>query len=113
MINSDDYLKLSWLFYAHQLGIPPDRDRVIRILRYLNALGEESTLPYPTLTGGDYHLDYQILARLSIPEIKKMCDSQGYFAPICADDNFWNIVADYIFRVIPTTGTTSFNYFNF
>ncbi len=38
--------------FADQFGIPPDRDRVIRILRYLNALEQESTLPYPPVNAG-------------------------------------------------------------
>ena len=71
---------------ATQFDISPDRDRIIRILRYLNALDEE--IPYRTLTGGDYHLDYLILSNLSLLEIKKLCQYGGYFGPICADDNF-------------------------
>ena len=99
--------------FATQFNIPPDRDRIIRILRYLNAL-EEDRIPYRTLTGGDYYLDYLILSNLSLPEIKKLCDYGGYFGPICADDNFWNLVAIHHFPgVVPSLGTTWFQLVEF
>ena len=101
--------------FATQFNISPDRERIIRILRYLNALDEEGNrVPYRTLTGGDYYLDYLILSNLSVPEIEKLCDYGGYFSPICADDNFWNLVADNHFpAVVPSLGTTWFQLVKF
>lgn len=70
-----------------KFGIIINRDR---ILPYLDALDEEGDAVLYTLIGGNY---YQILNYWPLPEIKKLCDYGEYFAPICADDNFWNIVS--------------------
>ena len=96
--------------------------QIIRTLRYGpneslvwdESLSEEESSPYRTLITGDYHLDYLILSYLPLLEIKKLCDSGEYFAPICADDNFWNMVANHHFPgVIPTVGTTWFQLVKF
>ena len=74
-----------------------------RRLYNLDIWEEESSPPYRTLITGDY----LILSYLPLPEIKKLCDSGGYFAPICADDNFWELVANHHFPgVIPIVGIT-------
>ncbi len=75
--------------------------------RNLNICEEESNPSYHTLIGGDYHLDYLILSHLPLLEIKNLYRNGEYFAPICADDYFWEMVANHHFPgVIPTVGTT-------
>ena len=69
---------------------------------------------YPTLIGGDYHIDYLILSKLPIYDIIILSNHEGYFSPMCADNYFWYLVANYHFPgVIPTAGTTWFELFQF
>lgn len=64
---------------------------------------------YRTLIGGDYMIDYLILNKLSPNKILRLAKQGAYFAPMCADNYFWYLVADYHFPgVVPAVGTTWF-----
>lgn len=63
--------------------------------------------PYPSLTGGDYPIDYLILSKLPITDIIILCKYAEYFSPICADDYFWNIVVNYHFPGVSPTAVTN------
>ena len=70
--------------------------------------------PYSTLIGGDYAIDYLVLSKLPIDDILLLSNYGEYFAPICADNYFWYLVANYHFPgVIPTAGTTWFQLIKF
>ena len=69
---------------------------------------------YVTLIGGDYVIDYLILSKLPINDILRLSNYGEYFTPICVDNYFWYLVADYHFPgVIPTAGTTWFHLIEF
>ena len=69
---------------------------------------------YSTLIGGDYYLDYLILSKLSIDNILVLVNHGEYFSPICVDNYFWYLVANYHFPgVVPTAGTTWFHLIDF
>ena len=69
---------------------------------------------YCTLIGGDYAIDYLVLSKLPINDIVLLSNYGEYFSPICADNYFWYIVANYHFPgVVPTTGTTWFQLIEF
>lgn len=69
---------------------------------------------YRTLIGGDYAIDYLVLSKLPVDDILHLYNYGGYFAPICADDYFWYLVATHHFpRVISSSGTSWFQLIKF